>query len=151
MELKDFVKETLSQISEGIQESLAPVRNAGGYVNPATRINTKSTDSSHFASMDAGRNVFLVDFDVAVTVTEETGTNAKAKLSVASLVDLSAGGNSGNVSSSTNRISFKVPLAMPVDQITHDELKKRESEQARKNAEVIRNAAQQLNGDSWMK
>ena len=130
MELKDFVKETLTQIAAGIDESLETVRESGGYVNPATTINSSVTDSSHFSSMKFGRNVFLIDFDVAVTVEEETGTNAEAKLKVASLLSLGAGGESGNRSSATNRISFKIPLALPVDPITEDELKKREKEQA---------------------
>lgn len=46
MELKDFVKEALTQIAAGVDESLLSVRESGGYVNPATRTNTKATDGS---------------------------------------------------------------------------------------------------------
>ncbi|PHS72712.1 MAG: hypothetical protein COB22_03795 [Cycloclasticus sp.] len=131
MELKEFVKETLTQISEGVQDSLASVRDSGGYVNPATRASTKTTDDSHFASMTHGRNVFLISFDVAVTVEEESGKDGHAKLKVASVFSAGGGGSKSNKSSSTNHISFKVPLALPVDPITEDELKTREAAAAR--------------------
>jgi hypothetical protein len=144
MELKEFVKETLTQIAAGVEESIASVRESGGYVNPATRINSKNTDNSHFASMGHGRNVFLVDFDVNVTVVEETGTNAEAKLKVASLLSLGAGGESGNKSSATNRISFKVPLALPVDPVTAEEQKNRDEAQAKRTREQFAAINQQF-------
>lgn len=137
MELKDFVKETLVQITQGVHESIVQVRESGGYTNPAVRTNTKSSDSSHFANLGFGRNVFLVDFDVAVSVEEGTGTNAGAKLNVASLLTLGAGGESANKSTATNRISFKVPIALPVDPVTEEELKKREIEQAKQMKENL--------------
>jgi hypothetical protein len=82
--------------------------------------------------MQNGQQVFLVDFDVAITVEEDTGTNAHAKLKVASILSLGVGGESGNKSSATNHISFKVPMALPVDSVTQEELKKGEQEQSRK-------------------
>ena len=120
MELKDFVKETLVQIVAGVHASQEEIRQLGGIVNPATLSNNPNSPS-YFASVDSSRPVFLVDFDVAVTVAENSGTNAHAKLSVASLISLGAGGNSGNSSASTNRLAFKVPLALPVDQATFHE------------------------------
>ena len=132
MELKDFVKETLTQIAQGVQESIIPVQESGGYVNPATRTNTKNTDNSHFASMPNGQNIFLVDFDVAITVEEDVGANAEAKLKVASFLSIGGGGDTSNKNSATNHISFKVPLAIPVDPISESGLKNREAEQSRK-------------------
>jgi hypothetical protein len=70
MDLKDFVKETLVQISTGVQESIEEVRESGGYSNPAAVGSSKTSDNSHFGSMGEGQNVFLVNFDVAVTVDE---------------------------------------------------------------------------------
>ena len=120
MDLKDFVKETLVQIVAGVQSSQEEIRKLGGIVNPAT-LSGNPNSPSYFASVDTSRHVFLIDFDVAVTVSENAGANAHAKLSVASLVSLGAGGNTGSSSASTNRIAFKVPLALPVDQETYVE------------------------------
>lgn len=152
MELKDFVKETLEtlvQITQGVHESIVQVRESGGYTNPAVRAKAKSPDTSHFADIGFGRNVFLVDFDVAISVEEGTGTNAGAKLNVASLLSLNAGGESANKSTATNRISFKVPLALPVDPVTEEELKKREIAQAKQ----LKESLAQLNqaSKSWVR
>jgi len=38
MELKEFVKETLIQITKGVKESQGDISDLGGYVNPAVRI-----------------------------------------------------------------------------------------------------------------
>jgi len=86
----------------------------GGIVNPAT-VNASEKSPSYFSSIENGHHVFLVDFDVAVEVAESSGTNAAAGLSVASFVKLGAGGNSASSNSTSNRIAFKVPLALPID------------------------------------
>jgi len=150
MELKEFVKKTLTQIAAGVEESLESVRDSGGYVNPATRTNTKISNNTHFASMPNGSNVFLIDFDVAITVDDKAGTGAEAKLKVASFLSLGVGGDSENKSSSTNRISFQVPLALPVDPISENELKSRDAEQKRKSQEFENRSRNKANRDPYM-
>lgn len=132
MDLKDFVKETLVQISTGVQESIEAVRESGGFTNPAASGNVKSDSSSHFGSMGEGQNVFLVDFDVAVTVDENSEVSGGGRLKVAGV--FAVGGEAGNSSksSSTNRVSFKIPLALPVDPISHEEAKQRRAREMKK-------------------
>ena len=145
MELKDFVRETLVQVVAGIEEAQTEVRDCGGFVNPAHRENVKSSDESHFGVIGTGQNIFLVDFDVAVNVVEESGTEAKSKLNVASLLTLGAGGESSQSSSATNKISFKVPLALPTDSVSEGQLKEQDGivrENRRKQTERIRAANQ---------
>ena len=151
MELKDFVKETLSQIVAGVEAAQTEVRDCGGLVNPAYRPRKKEPSASHFGELDHGQNIFLIDFDVAVTVLEESGTEAKVKLNVVSLLGLGAGGESSNSNSATNKISFKVPLALPVDSVSTEKLKERDKiieEKRRKQTEEIRQANQ--NGRKWV-
>jgi hypothetical protein len=121
MDLKEFVKETLVQITAGVRDAQAEVRTLGGIVNPAT-LSRSEGGGSYFSSVDDMHHVFLVDFDVAVTVSENTGTNAQAKLNVATLLSLGAGGQSANSSAATNRLTFKVPLALPLDEPTQAKL-----------------------------
>ncbi len=83
------------------------------FVNPT--VSNSRNNESHFAVLRGGQNVFLVDFDVAITVNEGAGSNAEATLKVASLLTLGAGGKSFESQESTNRIRFKVPIALPVD------------------------------------
>jgi hypothetical protein len=132
MELKEFVKETLIQISAGVQESIEMVRDTGGYTNPAVSDSVKNGDTSHFSSMGEGQNIFLVDFDVAITVDESADASGGAKLKVAGI--FSAGGDAGisSKSSSTNRVSFKIPLALPVDPTSRAEIIERRKKDWRK-------------------
>lgn len=122
MELKEFISETLAQIAAGVEAAQTEVRDAGGFVNPPHRTGKQEQDKSHFGALTSGQNIFLVDFDVTVTVIEATETEGKAKLNVAGLLNLGAGGQSNASSTATNRISFKVPLAMPVDAVSLKEL-----------------------------
>lgn len=121
MDLKEFVREALVQIATGVKDSQSDVRALGGTVNPATQ-NPSKNGNSYFSSIDDLHHVFLVDFDVAVTVAENTGTNAQAKLNVATILSLGAGGQSANSSAATNRLTFKVPLALPLDEPSHTKL-----------------------------
>lgn len=142
MELSEFIKETLTQIAVGVSRSQEAVRESGGYVNPRAYRDVKATDTSHFASTVDGANVFLVDFDVAVTVSEDSATDAKAKLSVASFITLGVGGASGSASSATNRITFKVPLALPIDPVAderHKQVLQARHEEAQKNGRRVTN------------
>jgi hypothetical protein len=123
MDLKEFVRESLIEITAGIKEAQGPVREAGGYVNPPVTVSTKA--DLYFGDF-LGRHVFLVDFDVALVVNEGTGTSAEAKLKVASFLSLGASGNSNESQQTTSRIKFRVPLAVPTDEqatIKHDEVK----------------------------
>lgn len=131
MDLKEFVRETLVQIAAGVKDAQSEVRTLGGIVNPATQ-NPSTSGSSYFASVDDLHHVFLVDFDVAVTVAENTGTNAHAKLNVATILTLGAGGQSANSSAATNRLTFKVPLALPLDEPSHTKLSREIAEQKEK-------------------
>jgi hypothetical protein len=151
MELKEFIKETLSQIAAGIEAAQTEVRDCGGFVNPAHRATTKDSDKSHFGALESGQNIFLVDFDVAVTIVEGRGKEAKAKLSVASVLSVGGGGESNKSTSATNKISFKVPMALPVDSVTTEKLKEQDDllkEKRRKQTEAVRNINR--GRGSWM-
>lgn len=151
MELKDFIRETLAQIAAGVEAAQTEVRDAGGFVNPAHRPGKQEQDKSHFGSLTSGQNIFLVDFDLTVTVIEATGTEGKAKLNVAGLLSLGTGGQSNASSSATNRISFKVPIAMPVDSVSAEELQRQDqalAERRRQQSEKIRRY-NESNANRW--
>ncbi|MDP3419916.1 MAG: trypco2 family protein [Thiobacillus sp.] len=134
MELSEFVKQSLTQIVSGVKASQDEIRNQGGYVNPAIFASSPgNAGTTHFGSVGDGQNVLLVDFDVAVTVTDTVEGGAGGKLSVASFFKVEAGGKGSTASEATSRILFKVPLALPVDPITK---KKLEAEIAAQNRAV---------------
>ena len=147
MDLKDFVKETLVQISSGVQESIEAVRESGGFTNPAAAGNVKSDSGSHFGSMGEGQNVFLVDFDVAVTVDENSGLSGGGKLKVAGIFSVGGEAGSSSKSSSTNRVSFKIPLALPVDPISREECQQRRTREMQKTNEALADLSRKLSGN----
>lgn len=146
MDLKDFVKETLVQISSGVRESIEAVRESGGFTNPAAARNVKSDSGSHFGSMGEGQNVFLVDFDVAVTVDENSDLSGGGKLKVAGLFSVGGEAGSSSKSSSTNRVSFKIPLALPVDPISREECQQRLTREMQKTNEALADLGRKLSG-----
>lgn len=130
MELKEFVTQALTQISEGVKESQESIRELGGYVNPAVRIGA-SAGASHVSSLSDGQNIYTVDFNIAISVAESSGANAGAKLTVASVLNLGGGTNSSESNSTLSNISFKVPLALPVDPVSLSNLKSEDAESER--------------------
>jgi len=123
MELSEFVKQSLTQIVGGVKASQDDIRSQGGFVNPAVFASSPGNEgATHFGSVGDGQNVLLVDFDVAVTITDTIEGGVGGKLSVASFFKVEAGGKGSTASEAISRIRFKVPLALPVDPITKQKL-----------------------------
>lgn len=110
MELKEFIKETLVQIAQGVREAQEELKEQGTIINP---------ELSHAPSgekiMVQGRPYMLqqVDFTVALTLSESGSSKKGISVSFASI--LAAGGNTNNDSrnEATNTIKFKVPIVLP--------------------------------------
>ncbi len=123
MELNEFIRLSLTEIVKGVKESQDTIRGQGGFSNPAVFSSASGQASAtHFGSVSDGQNVLLVDFDVALTVTDTSEAGASGKLSVASLFKIEGGGTTSSINETTSRIQFKVPLALPVDPETKTKL-----------------------------
>lgn len=107
MELKEFIKSTLVQVSKGVEEAKIEL----GYkevgitiINPEPKgtINTASTDGSM-------KRIELIEFDIALIV--EQKSEGKAGIGVlASIITAGASTSTGSSNSETHRIKFKVPI-----------------------------------------
>ena len=122
MDLNEFVNTVLLQIVQGVKGSQDAITKLGGAVNPAIDAFNKNA-ATYFGTIEAMHHVFLVDFDVAVSVAEGVDKSAGAKLTVASFLGVGAAVEASHSTSATNRVSFKIPLALPVDTKTADKLK----------------------------
>lgn len=111
MELKQFVTEALLQIASGIEDAQAKMQEAGS----GARINTSVTkdDSGNLVTGGRRHSVEFVEFDVAILANSGTETKAGVGLTVASLLNLNAGGRSNQSQGTESRIKFKVPVAFP--------------------------------------
>ena len=112
MELKQFVTETLVQISEGIEAAQKKLKDTGS----EAVINTNMTENNVGQIVTGGRRrpVEYIEFDVAILANEGTETKAGIGLTVASLLKLEAGGKSNQSSGRESRIKFKVPMSYPM-------------------------------------
>lgn len=111
MDLRDFVSQTLYQIASGTKDAQSLVQDLGASVNPDLQTSHEQASKQGFLKTSE-MFVPIVQFDVALTVVETTGT--KGGIGVfAGAVNLGSTGQSQAENSSVSRVRFSVPLALP--------------------------------------
>lgn len=111
MDLKEFVTQTLTQIIEGVRDAQTRGKELTAEVNPHLDTSAEQAGKQGFLNA-GGQFVPIVQFDVALTVTEGTGT--KGGIGVfAGAIFLGSSGQSQNESSSVSRVKFSVPVRLP--------------------------------------
>ncbi len=114
MDLEQFVKEALSEIVLGVNAAQDQVEVSGARVNPAG-VRPGAGPDGYLGQLSSGETVFVVDFDVAVTVSGGAQGEAGAKVQVLGLFTAKLGGAKRTARDSTSRIKFRVPLALRPD------------------------------------
>ncbi|MCL1643659.1 hypothetical protein M2T61_18565 [Elizabethkingia anophelis] len=114
MELKDFIKETLSSIAEGVEESKTIYSKKGGRVNPKD-FNLASGNLSYIKSAPGrsdGNIVTLVDFEVALT-NENKSDNTGGIGVLFGAVNIGGKTENVNLENQLTRIKFTIPIVLP--------------------------------------
>ena len=111
MELKEFVRSTLVQIVDGVNDAREEIEKKGGSVNPVGgSFDQPSLAGRQWSFADGATEI--VNFDVALT--QEDAKESKGGIGVfLGGVGLGAQGKSDSSSSSLSRIQFQVPLLLP--------------------------------------
>lgn len=109
MDLKDFIKNTISSISTAIIESQQELAHQGVIVNPE-KIEIGKTGEK-LLRFDGWRYIQELNFDILVGVEEKMGGDGRGELKVAGLVSIGMGTANENLSNSQNRIKFCIPVA----------------------------------------
>jgi len=111
MELKDYIKETITQITMGIKESQEELKDTGAVIVPKLTIarNERTIMSNDHTS---SQQVNEIKFKVGITLGGEKGE--KGGISVLTGF-LSAGGQISNIEStqSVSSIEFTIPIVFP--------------------------------------
>jgi hypothetical protein len=102
MDLETFIAETLRQIIKGVKTAQASDDCKGAQINP-----TYNWHGTQFSGAQK------IEFDVAVTVSEEKAKQGKANIGVASYIGIGGKASSATASSSVSRIRFEVPVTLP--------------------------------------
>jgi hypothetical protein len=116
MDLQEFIKESLVQISKGIIEANEALADTDAVVNP-TGVQAYSTEAKAYGRVDERFKdkdsiVHLVKFDVALHAEAGTETGGGLKLSIAS-IGVGAEGKSSDSEKSESRIQFDIPMVYP--------------------------------------
>lgn len=105
--MKTFVSTTLQEIVAGITEAQAALEQ----INPNAKINPTYRPHNHYRA--GVTEPKPVEFDVAVSVTEESGGGGKAALKIASFVEIAGEGQLKTGTETVSRIKFTVGLSQP--------------------------------------
>ena len=111
MELKEFITQTLVQITEGVAEAQKQVKDTGCLINPEG----VSFDGGHIKHgyKNEYRQIQKIRMSIAVSVSENK--DSKSGIGIVASV-FKAGINSGEseINETVNRIDFEIPVALPV-------------------------------------
>jgi hypothetical protein len=105
MDLQDFVTATLCQISTGV----ATAKNYDRCVAP--RVGVGEGDPKVLRTFAGTDGVFLVEFDVAVTISDITENGTAGSILVLSPSSAKPKTKGSIENSSVNRLKFTVPIA----------------------------------------
>jgi len=113
MDLQTFVKETLVQICDGVNDAAQVVNVRGAIINPD---GTQCDGDTTYVNPGFRRTVQNVEFDVALTTTEGKGTEGGIGVMVGS-IGLGSKGKSDKAFTSTSRVKFTVPVSLPASSL----------------------------------
>lgn len=113
MELKDFISETLTQITSGVLDAREKITklNANARVNPYLDPMADLLTNQGFL-LAGGDAVQMVAFEVSVTTKDTSTTKGGMGIFVAPLA-LGSSGQSNNEQTGSSKISFRVPITLP--------------------------------------
>lgn len=103
MELKDFIQETLCQITDGIIQSQTVLKDKGALVAPeGYQFNGRGTVGNDFAVVEE------VNFEIAIGATSQNNSKGGLKTPIIEVVLGKSSKDEAN-----NKVSFSVPLVYP--------------------------------------
>ncbi len=112
MELKEFIKTAITDITEAVSELQSELNN-GAIVNPTLpnpiALKTLTVD-------DEIRPIEQLAFDVAVTATEASGIDGSAKAGI-SIFGAKIGTESSAKTENVSRLTFSVPIVFPTTHV----------------------------------
>ena len=112
MELKEFIKTAITDITEAVSELQSELNN-GAIVNPTLpnpiALKTLTVDNEI-------RPIEQLAFDVAVTATEASGIDGSAKAGI-SIFGAKIGTESSAKTENVSRLTFSVPIVFPTTHV----------------------------------
>lgn len=112
--LEDFVSDGLIQIIRGVKKAQELAEGTGASISPHMRT-TKDPKSVGDAEGLSGQPCYKVEFDVAVTVNEQAGSQTGIGV-VAGVFGLGARAENTDAYAKMSRLQFSVPVVLPLQE-----------------------------------
>lgn len=114
MELKEYITESLVQITEGINEAIKRLEGTGVIINPNSTFHTDGRFwiGKHQESGPVERWVQMVEMNITTTVTDATEGQGGAKINVG-ILNIGGGVKDTGSEQNTNSIKFTIPVCFP--------------------------------------
>ena len=110
MELKEFIKSTIKQIAESVDELNQEFEGKQTFVNPT---NIKGIGEKPYVPFAfTNYNVTNIDFDLSVDVENKEGTTGKVGV-LASVIGVGVSSTEGRVQHSESKVRFTIPVILP--------------------------------------
>lgn len=108
MELKDFIKEAIENIIEGVVAAQESIKNKGALINPQQ---VQFREAGQWNNHNSGMPRF-VEFDVGLTSANKTGSTEGIGVFLGS-INLGKKNQEGSEHTAITRIKFSIPLVLP--------------------------------------
>lgn len=125
MELKDFIKTAIIDITEAVSELQVELKN-GAIINPTL---PQGEHGKHLLVGNEVRMIERLNFDIAVTATDKTELNGNAKVGI-SVFGAKIGTENAEKTENVSRMTFSIPLLLPA---THVKTPKEKTMERRNN------------------
>lgn len=112
MELKEFIKAAITDITDAISELQGELEN-GAVVSPSV---PHSVEGKTVCQGDYNRLISDIDFDVAITVGSTDSIGGKAKAGI-QIISAKMSGNTESRMENVSRMSFSIPVIYPTKKV----------------------------------
>ncbi len=109
MDLKDFIKQTLIEITNGVKEAQESIKDSGAYINPKGLHSGENIRSGY---EDQFRSLQKVKMSVAVNAVENS--EMKGGIGIISVFSAGLSSKVSDINTVTNRIEIEIPISLPV-------------------------------------
>ncbi len=118
MELRDYISETIVQVSEGILSAMEKLEGKGVIINPNSTFHSDGQfwigKQKHNGPVE--RWVQMIEMNVTTTITEATEGSGGARINVG-IASFGGGIKEKGAEQNTNTIKFTIPICLPCTDI----------------------------------
>lgn len=114
--LKDFISDVITQITDGIIEAQKTNKEKGCIVNPSNIQTLGTPDSITYRIGSTGSNdgtVSILNFDLVIDVKEKTDKSGGLKVGAA-VVGIEGAAKKEISNSQNNKLNFSIPVLFPI-------------------------------------